>query len=160
MEFTILLFKVQLYIQPVPALGQGAAGRPPRALDIKGRSLIKLNLYLLVNSLKAKKVVIGTTLILFVLINDYFIISFAFFLYGFELQLRGAVEISPRALVVLKPALYPTENGIWNKKLLHNCSETAKMLRAFPGNGRGQITKITYGMVSYREIEKMQTRNY
>ena len=28
-----------------------------------------------------------------------------FFLYGFKLQLGGAVEISPRALVVLKPPL-------------------------------------------------------
>ena len=28
-----------------------------------------------------------------------------FFLYGFVLQLGGAVEISPRALVVLKPPL-------------------------------------------------------
>ena len=46
-----------------------------------------------------------TTLILFLLINGYFIISLAFFSYGFELQLGGAVEISPRALVVLKPPL-------------------------------------------------------
>jgi hypothetical protein len=50
---------------------------------------------------KSEKIVIVTTLILFLLINDYFIISFAF-LYGFELQLGDAVEISPRALVVLK----------------------------------------------------------
>ena len=49
------------------------------------------------------------TLILFLLINGYFIIPFAFFSYGFELQLGGAVEILPRALVVLKPALAPSD---------------------------------------------------
>ena len=63
---------------------------------------------LLVNSLKAKKIVMVTTLILFLLINYYFIISFNFFSYKFELQLGGAVEISPRALVVLKPPLVNT----------------------------------------------------
>ena len=31
------------------------------------------------------------------------------FLYGIELQLGGAIEISPRALVVLKPPLHPVE---------------------------------------------------
>ena len=49
-----------------------------------------------------------TTPILFLLINGYFIISFAFFSYGFELHLGGAVEISPTALVVLNPALVET----------------------------------------------------
>ena len=46
------------------------------------------------------------TLILFLLINGHFIISYAFFfLYELELQLGGAVEISHWALVVLKPPL-------------------------------------------------------
>ena len=101
-----MIAKLKHYsIYSVAALGWGTVWRPPRALDIKGRSLIKRNLYLLVNSLKAKKIVMVTTLILFLLINCYFIISFAFSSYGFELQLGGAIEISPRALVVLKPPL-------------------------------------------------------
>jgi hypothetical protein len=45
-----------------------------------------------------------TTLILFLLINGYFIIL-CLFSYGFALQLGGAVEILPRVLVVLKLAL-------------------------------------------------------
>ena len=40
-----------------------------------------------------------TTLILFLLINGYFIISFALFRMGLKCS-WGAVEISPRALVV------------------------------------------------------------
>ena len=44
-----------LSLHPVAALGKGTVERPPRTLDIKGRSRIKRNLYLLVNSLKAKK---------------------------------------------------------------------------------------------------------
>ena len=49
------------------------------------------------------------TLILFLLINGHSMISLAFFSHVFELQLGGAVEISPRALVMLKPALCMTK---------------------------------------------------
>ena len=74
-------------------------------------SLIKRNLYLLVNSLKAKKIVMVTTLILFLLINCYFIISFAFFIWVSN-AVRGALEILPRALVGLRPALGVTSEDI------------------------------------------------
>ena len=63
-----------------------------------------------------------TTLILFLLINGYFIISFAFFSCGFELQFGGALEISPRALVVLKPPVCVglVSNGLLSLDLRHS----------------------------------------
>ena len=87
-----------------------------RALDIKGRSLIERSLYSLVNSLKAKNHYGGNTnLISFNKWLFHYILCV--FSYGFEMQLGGALEISPRVLVVLKPAL---RGGLPVAILLHN----------------------------------------
>ena len=67
----------------------GHGWRPPRALDIKGCSLIKQNLYLLVNSLKAKKNHYGGNTNLTSFNKWLFHYILCIFSYGFELQLGG-----------------------------------------------------------------------
>ena len=84
------------------AQGAGYKGAPQASPYL--RSLIKQNLYLLVNSLKRKNRYGGNTNLISLnkLLFHYILCLFSC---GFKLQLEGAVEISPRALVVLKPAL-------------------------------------------------------
>ena len=81
--------------------GARCKGAPPYL-----RLLINRNIYLLLNSLKAKKIAMVATLIVISFNKWLFHYILCLFSYGFELQLGGAIETSPRALVVLNPALY------------------------------------------------------
>ena len=84
----------------------------------------------------------ATTLILFLLINGYFIVSFTFFRMGLNCS-SGAVEISPRALVVLKPSLpiKPVENVVITKKGIQDRNNLLLDGRTVENKGKLILTK-------------------